>query len=112
MINNATDMLTVRRDDLDNIEIETVDYLEFRMEQTDERGMLARLVHQLIANGKVTAAEIGERLGAYDPEGIILDDDLDTLMESEVDAVDESVTEELPAAPATLDETRVDKDNS
>lgn len=58
-------------------EKETVAYLQYCMQNVDEKGMLARILYNMIAFGRITAEEVGVILGVYEPEGISLDDDDD-----------------------------------
>lgn len=55
-------------------ELETVQYLEYCINSSDEKGMLARFIWQQIAFGRISAHDVAVVLGAYDPEGIQLDE--------------------------------------
>lgn len=85
LLNN--ELLRVDTTDLDAPTKQTIHYLEVRMNDVDERGMLARLLYQYIAQGVINPRGVAERLGAYDPEGFVLDDD-----EQEAEATDDTQT--------------------
>lgn len=102
MINENDDLLSVRTEGLGTGALETVQYLEACMEVSNEKGFLARLIHQLIAQGIVSAEEVATRLGAYEPDGIPLDDD-NVVLDGDFD--DE--TQVLPSA----DETTVSQES-
>lgn len=85
-----TDMIHVRTEGLTVEEQETVAYLEHCMGAADEKGMLARVVYDMLAFGEVTPHRVASILGAYDPNGISLDDD-DLVEDLEINDEDENL---------------------
>lgn len=85
--------ITVSTEGLTTAEAETVAYLEYCMSKVDEKGMLARVVYDMIAFGKITPHEVGEILGVYDPDGITLDGEDD---EEVAEAAEDATEEETP----------------
>lgn len=89
-------MIRVLKDRLTTPEVETVSYLEYCMQTGGEKSRLAHCLYNLIALGKASAEEVGIAVGAYDPDGIILDEN----QRDDTESIDTMSTLE-PAADAS-----------
>lgn len=94
-----TEMIRVQTEGLTTEEAETVAYLEYCMSTPDEKGMLARVIYDMLAFGNVTPYQVASIIGAYDPDGIELDDD----GEEEFDDALEAQAEDEPDAQVDED---------
>lgn len=72
-----SDIIRIPVEGLSAEDLSTVTYLELCMNGTGEKSMLARALYGQIAFGAIPLREVAIILGAYDPEGIALDDDAD-----------------------------------
>src|SRR5699024_1280721 len=73
------ELLSIRKDRLSPEELVSVTYLEERMRESDELAILARLIHQQIALGRMSVRAFADQIGAFTPDGIYLDGDDDDL---------------------------------
>ena len=92
-------------------ELETVQYLEYCIDSVNEKGMLARFIWQQIAFGRITAHDVAVVLGAYDPEGIQLDEgatfdgwsaDPAEILSEDDDQLDSDEPDDVAALPAAV----------
>lgn len=69
------ELLSIRKDRLSPEELVSVTYLEERMRESDELAILARIIHQQIAFGRMSVRAFADQIGAFTPDGIYLDGD-------------------------------------
>lgn len=86
------ELLSIRKDSLSPEELVSVTYLEERMRENDELAILARIIHQQIAFGRMSVRAFADQIGAFTPDGIYLDgddEDIPLLVEPQPELVSE-----------------------
>lgn len=114
------DLLSIRKEALSPEELISVTYLEDRMRGDNELAILARVIHQQIAFGRMNVRAFADQIGAFTPDGIyedgdddnvplvvepqpsLMDDDSDDIPESLDSPIDESEDDETVELPAEL----------
>lgn len=109
--------IEIPTDGLTEPEMDAVDYLRLTMRGGDEKAHLARLVHDAVALGSIQVTDVAEQLGAFDPDGIIFDDEdeiYEEIIEENGDADLEALQAEydgletLSSAPSDAEEPESD----
>lgn len=68
------DYLNISTEGLSEPEVDTVNYLKFTMAGNDEKALLARVLYNSVALGKLKITSVAEEIGSFDPEGIVFDE--------------------------------------